>query len=267
MAVVVMKFGGTSVANVERIRTSRATSSARSTPATRSPSSSRPWPARPTSSSPGSTRRPRCTTSANTTPSSPAASRSRPACTAIVLQSMGIKARSWPGWQIPIETSDAHGAARITDIPADKLQRLARGRRGRRHHRIPGHRAQRREPRLDAGARRLGHERGRRRGRAQGGRLRHLYRRRRRLHDRPAHRRQGPPPAEGLLRGNARNGVLGLEGAADALGRARHGAPRADARAVELRRAGGHGARARSTTWKLSAPSFATRTRSWNSRS
>jgi aspartate kinase len=42
--------------------------------------------------------------------------------TAIVLQSMGIKARSWQGWQIPIETSMAHGSARITGVPADALK-------------------------------------------------------------------------------------------------------------------------------------------------
>ncbi len=41
---------------------------------------------------------------------------------AIVLQSLGVKARSWNGWQIPIETSDAHGAARILNIPGDKLR-------------------------------------------------------------------------------------------------------------------------------------------------
>ncbi len=35
---------------------------------------------------------------------------------AIALQEMGIKARSWQGWQIPIMTSDAHGSARIADI-------------------------------------------------------------------------------------------------------------------------------------------------------
>jgi aspartate kinase len=29
---------------------------------------------------------------------------------------MGIPARSWQGWQIPIKTSDAHGSARIEDI-------------------------------------------------------------------------------------------------------------------------------------------------------
>ncbi len=37
---------------------------------------------------------------------------------AIVLQDMGIPARSWQGWQVPILTSDAHGAARIDDIDA-----------------------------------------------------------------------------------------------------------------------------------------------------
>jgi aspartate kinase len=42
--------------------------------------------------------------------------------TAIVLQAMGIKARSWTGWQIPIETSAAHGSARISGIPGDSLK-------------------------------------------------------------------------------------------------------------------------------------------------
>lgn len=41
---------------------------------------------------------------------------------AIVLQSMGIKARSWQGWQIPIETDLAHGAARIQKIDAPKFR-------------------------------------------------------------------------------------------------------------------------------------------------
>jgi aspartate kinase len=41
---------------------------------------------------------------------------------AIVLQSMGYKARSWTGWQIPIKTSAAHGAARILDIPGDAIR-------------------------------------------------------------------------------------------------------------------------------------------------
>ena len=35
---------------------------------------------------------------------------------AIALQSRGLKARSWLGWQLPVRTSDAHGSARIEDI-------------------------------------------------------------------------------------------------------------------------------------------------------
>jgi aspartate kinase len=47
---------------------------------------------------------------------------------AIVLQSMGITARSWQGWQIPIITDNAHGVARIKDIPGDRLRaRLEQG--------------------------------------------------------------------------------------------------------------------------------------------
>lgn len=40
---------------------------------------------------------------------------------AIVLQEMGLSARSWQGWQLPISTDDAHGAARILDIDGDRL--------------------------------------------------------------------------------------------------------------------------------------------------
>ena len=47
---------------------------------------------------------------------------------AIVLQSIGIQARSWQGWQIPIVTDNAHGVARIKDIPGDKIRaRLEQG--------------------------------------------------------------------------------------------------------------------------------------------
>lgn len=40
---------------------------------------------------------------------------------AIVLQSLGVKARSWMGWQLPIRTSDAHASARIADIDTTAL--------------------------------------------------------------------------------------------------------------------------------------------------
>ncbi len=42
---------------------------------------------------------------------------------AIALQSMGIDARSWQGWQIPIRTDNAHGAARILDIDGSEMVR------------------------------------------------------------------------------------------------------------------------------------------------
>jgi aspartate kinase len=43
--------------------------------------------------------------------------------TAIVLQSMGIPARSWQGWQVPIRTDGQHGSARMTEIPGEEIRR------------------------------------------------------------------------------------------------------------------------------------------------
>ncbi len=40
---------------------------------------------------------------------------------AIVLEGMGVNARSWQGWQLPIHTTDAHGGARIVDIDGAEL--------------------------------------------------------------------------------------------------------------------------------------------------
>ncbi len=48
--------------------------------------------------------------------------------TAILLQSMGVQARSWQGWQLPVRTSGAHGSARIQEIDTrDMLARMADG--------------------------------------------------------------------------------------------------------------------------------------------
>lgn len=41
----------------------------------------------------------------------------------IVLQSMGVPARSWQGWQIPIRTDSVHAKARIQDIGTDELDK------------------------------------------------------------------------------------------------------------------------------------------------
>src|ERR1043166_1340551 len=42
---------------------------------------------------------------------------------AIVLQSIGVTARSWQGWQVPILTENAHGGARISEIDGSELAR------------------------------------------------------------------------------------------------------------------------------------------------
>mgnify|MGYP005622160447 CR=1 FL=1 len=47
---------------------------------------------------------------------------------AIALQNIGIDARSWLGWQIALHTNDVHGSARIESIDTDKLdERLSLG--------------------------------------------------------------------------------------------------------------------------------------------
>ena len=40
---------------------------------------------------------------------------------AITLEGMGVNARSWQGWQLPILTTNAHGSARILDINGAEL--------------------------------------------------------------------------------------------------------------------------------------------------
>ena len=42
---------------------------------------------------------------------------------ALTLQGLGVPARSWQGWQIPIRTTGAHGAARILEIDTQALDR------------------------------------------------------------------------------------------------------------------------------------------------
>jgi len=40
---------------------------------------------------------------------------------ALTLQEMDVPARSWQGWQVPVKTTDAHAAARIEEIPTDNI--------------------------------------------------------------------------------------------------------------------------------------------------
>ena len=105
---------------------------------------------------------------------------------AIVLEGMGVNARSWQGWQLPILTDNAHGSARILDINGAELIRRFK---------------EMKQVAVIAGFQGLHKESGRVTTLGRGGSdtsavaiaaaigartLRHLYRRRRRLHHRPA---------------------------------------------------------------------------------
>jgi len=46
---------------------------------------------------------------------------------AMALQNIGVDARSWLGWQIPMITDDVHGRARIMDVQADEIIRRFEG--------------------------------------------------------------------------------------------------------------------------------------------
>lgn len=46
---------------------------------------------------------------------------------AITLQGMGLRARSWTGWQVPVKTNAAHGTARITEIPGAQIKKAIEG--------------------------------------------------------------------------------------------------------------------------------------------
>ena len=47
---------------------------------------------------------------------------------AIALQETGVDARSWLGWQVPVHTNDAHGSARIESIGVEQIiQRMEDG--------------------------------------------------------------------------------------------------------------------------------------------
>ena len=47
---------------------------------------------------------------------------------ALTLQEMDVPARSWQGWQVPLNTTSAHSGARIVDIPtANMMDRFGKG--------------------------------------------------------------------------------------------------------------------------------------------
>ena len=95
----------------------------------------------------------------------------------------------------------------------------------------------------DARAGRLGHVGGGARRGDLGRPLRHLHRRRRRLHVRPAHRAEGAPARQGVVRGNAGNGFARGQGPAGAFGRTGDGEQGQALCALVVRRSGASGAR------------------------
>ncbi len=127
MAVVVMKFGGTSVANVERIRNvarhvKREVDAGNKVAVVVSAmaGTTNQLVAWVNEASPLHDKREYDAVVAS-------GEQVTAGLTAIVLQSLGIKARSWQGWQIPIETSAAHGSARISGIAAEELRQAIEG--------------------------------------------------------------------------------------------------------------------------------------------
>ena len=151
-----------------------------------------------------------------------------------------------PHRQRPRQGAHRRHRGRRTDPPhADRP--------GRRGVRLPGHRH--RQPRHHARPRRLRHLGGGAGGRAARRPLRHLHRRRRRLHHRPAHRAEGAQARAHQLRGNAGAGLGRRQGAADP--QRRTGDERAGARSGAVVKDAADDCRAR---W------WWTRTRSWKSR-
>ena len=200
----------------------------------------RRWPARPTSWWNGAARPRRCMMRANMTPWWPPANRSPPGCWRSCCRRIGIQARSWQGWQIPIRTSDAHASARILEIDGSEIDQPFQGPQGsRRHRRLPGHQSADR-PNHHARARRFRHLGGGDRGRHPCRPLRHLYRRRRRLYHRPARGAEGAAARQDRVRGHAGTGLAGRQGAAGPLGGTRHGAQHAGVRPLQLRQARGY---------------------------
>ncbi len=128
MAIVVMKFGGTSVANVERIR-NVARHVKREVDAGNQVAVVVSAMAGSTNQLVGWVREASLLHDAREYDAVVASGEQVTAgLLAIVLQSIGVPARSWQGWQLPILTDNAHGAARIMEVRADEIKkRLSQG--------------------------------------------------------------------------------------------------------------------------------------------
>ena len=169
------------------------------------------------------------------------------ALVAMAISDLGRDAVSLTGSQAGIVTDTVHGKAKIVEVRARRIhEALDEG----------PDRARRRASRAsrptydittlgrggsDTTAVALA-------GGARRRRLRDLHRRRRRLHRRPAGRSERAQAPRGQLRGDARDGRLGREGASATLGRVRPQPRRQAPRPLDLHRASrGRGSRRRTS--------------------
>ena len=105
---------------------------------------------------------------------------------AIVLQGMGITARSWQGWQLPLYTDGTHGAARIKGLNGEELIKRFK---------------ERKEVAVIAGFQGINQETGRISTLGRGGSDTSAVAIAAAI--RPAHRSEGKAPEGGRVRGNA----------------------------------------------------------------
>jgi aspartate kinase len=130
---------------------------------------------------------------------------------AIVLQDMGIPARSWQGWQVAVKTDGVHGAARIAEIDAANVRKkMEQGQVAV----IAGFQGVGPDKRITT----LGRGGSDTSAVALAAALRHLHRCRWRLYQRPAHRDTREQARSRLLRGDARNGLARGQGPANPFG-------------------------------------------------
>jgi aspartate kinase len=124
MARIVMKFGGTSVATIERIRAvarrvKRETDSGHQVAVVVSAMAGVTdqlvaWSREAAADHPDASEYDNVVATGEQVTSG---------LTALALQQLGLKARSWLGWQVPIETDAGHGRARIRSLAAERLRR------------------------------------------------------------------------------------------------------------------------------------------------
>ena len=160
---------------------------------------------------------------------------------AMAIHNLGVDAKSFTGQQAGVITDEAYGKARIIDVTPSRIRDTRRAGLGRHRRRVPGRQPvhQRRD---HARSRRLGHHGGRARRVAQGRRLRDLHGRRRRVHRGPADRADRPQARPGQLRRDARARGQRRQGAGPALRRVRAPVRGTDPRALVVHHSYGHAA-------------------------